>query len=178
MTMKSNFKSLTMVFTALAIIGTTTLVSCEKDATLTGKSSAQNDTVIAQANNVEINLNQNDRELFAKSLAKRFANESLSFSELNNAIHVVAGYGLDENLKFYDILNTDNSVFLLPSQQVNKLRSALEKGIDLSVYGLTENNYYGDLQFYWPYHDDWDKQTTPVICCAPEDKDAPSVTGY
>ena len=176
--MKSNFKSLTMVFTALAIIGTTTLVSSEKDATLTGKSSAQNDTAIAQANNVEINLNQNDRELFAKSLAKRFANESLSFSELNNAIHVVAGYGLDENLKFYDILNTDNSVFLLPSQQVNKLRSALEKGIDLSVYGLTENNYYGDLQFYWPYHDDWDKQTTPVICFAPEDKDAPSVTGY
>ena len=83
--MKSNFKSLTMVFTALAIICTTTLVSCEKDATLTGKSSAQNDTAIAQANNVEINLNQNDRELFAKSLAKRFANESLSFSELNNA---------------------------------------------------------------------------------------------
>lgn len=176
--MKSNFKSFTLVFAAFASISATIFVSCDKDATITRESSVQKADAPVKGDNGKLNLNQNDRELFAKNLAISFANAPQSFSELNSAIHVVVGYGLDENLKLYDILNTDNSVFLSSSCQVNTLRSVLEESIDLSKYGFTDNNYYSNLQLYWPYHDDWNKKTTPVICFAPENETIESVIGY
>lgn len=176
--MRSNLKTLAMAVTALVAIGSTTLVSCEKDSILTRESSVQKVDASVKGCSGSLNLNQNDRELFARSLATSFAKAPQSYSELNSAIHVVVGYGLDENLKLYDVLNTDNSVFLPSSCLVNTLRSAIEESIDLSAYGLMDNNYYGNLQLYWPYHDDWDTKTTPVICFAPEDENTESVTGY
>lgn len=176
--MRSNFKTLAMAVTALVAIGSTTLVSCEKDSILTRESFVQKVDASVKGCSGSLNLNQNDRELFARSLATSFARAPQSYSELNSAIHVVVGYGLDENLKLYDVLNTDNSVFLPSSCLVNTLRSAIKESIDLSEYGFTDNNYYGNLQLYWPYHDDWDTKTTPVICFAPEDENTESVTGY
>lgn len=163
---------------AIFAIGSVAIVSCEKE------SNSLKDNVAVSHNQrfcdvrKNLKLNKSDRESIAREITMRFGQNNAIFAELNNAIHVVTEYGLDENLKLYDILQPEKSVFLASATSVANLRSAIGENNPLAGYGFSESDYYGDLQFYWPYHDDWDKTTTPIICFAPENENAESTTGF
>lgn len=160
---------------AILTIGPATLVSCNKDADEDHIYSTQN---FKKKSPGKLNLSSDEREAFAQVLAEELGRNWEAFSELNAAIQTVTEYGMDENLTMFDILNTEKSVFLESPEQVAILRSILNDCKVLERYGFNVDDFYGELQFYWPYHNHWDNATTPVICFAPEDESAQTVTGY
>ena len=112
-----------------------------------------------------------------------------SFNELNeiNIIHSSIQrsilFGLDENLRFNEILDNKASKIigddlkrkLLNSNSITKLGINLKStnSQDLRSF-LLEN----DLQIYWPYSEYWDGVTLPVITFIPEDITAGSNMGF
>ncbi len=103
-------------------------------------------------------------ELIAADLINAInLNPEIAF-EINSAISKIVDYGLDENLTFYDILNTSNSVFFHTDEEFLNLKQSInEKTLsDLGLYN--PSNYYFNLNIYWGYHDSWDKNTMPIIC--------------
>lgn len=170
-----NYKKIMIAAAAILTIGPATLVSCNKDADEDHIYSTQN---FKKKSPGKLNLSSDEREAFAQVLAEELGRNWEAFSELNAAIQTVTEYGMDENLTMFDILNTEKSVFLESPEKVAVLRSILNDCKVLERYGFNVDDFYGELQFYWPYHDDWDKTITPVICFAPEDESAQTVTGY
>lgn len=171
----AKYKKTMIVLSTIMAIGTSILVSCNKNA---DELTPHINDRLKNSPQRRLKLNSEERELFAKTLAKKLGENKNAFSELNDAIHAVTEYGLDENLKMFDILNTEESVFLESPNQVRILRSILNDCNILDEYEFNSSDYYSDLQFYWPYHDKWDKETTPVICFAPEDDTTKTVTGF
>lgn len=83
-------------------------------------------------------------------------------------------YGLDEEYRFTDMLRPESSKIqrnsnqsLLVTRMSEKLgdQSDLSKNIDVSLdfFNLLSNN---DVQIYWPFSDNWDGSTLPIILCA------------
>lgn len=168
--MKTNFKIFIVAIAAIITISSLALASCEKE-----KSSVY----IAKGGNELLNLKNTERQYFAELLATRLYENMQVFNELNEAIHLInTEYGMDENLTFYDIMNTDKSVFLTSSSCVEMLRTAFNDSDVLNEFNLTEDNFYMNLQFYWPYHDEWDKSCIPTICFAPTDNLADTTMGF
>ncbi|MBQ2375469.1 MAG: hypothetical protein II298_02230 [Bacteroidales bacterium] len=117
-------------------------------------------------------------ESFALDFAKYIQANPNALTTLNEAIHKVVGYDLDENLTFYDILQFNNSVFFgsEDSDIINLGRGiSAEKLKDL---GYNSTNYYGGLNIYWGYHDEWDGETLPIIGYVEDGKETINIKGY
>ena len=117
-------------------------------------------------------------ESFALDFAKYIQANPNALTTLNEAIHKVVGYDLDENLTFYDILQFNNSVFFgsEDSDIINLGRGiSAEKLKDL---GYNSTNYYGGLNIYWGYHDEWDGKTLPIIGYVEDGKETINIKGY
>ena len=117
-------------------------------------------------------------ESFALDFAKYIQANPSALTTLNEAIHKVVGYDLDENLTFYDILQFNNSVFFgsEDSDIINLGRGiSAEKLKDL---GYNSTNYYGGLNIYWGYHDEWDGKTLPIIGYVEDGKETIKIKGY
>lgn len=117
-------------------------------------------------------------ESFALDFAKYIQANPNALTTLNEAIHKVVGYDLDENLTFYDILQFNNSVFFgsEDSDIINLGRGiSAEKLKDL---GYNSTNYYGGLNIYWGYHDEWDGKTLPIIGYVENGKETINIKGY
>ncbi len=181
--MKQNNRYRTLLTTALFLAaaittGSLALVSCEKEQPADNNINMPTSKKGSKRGDTLIKLKDSDRQEFSYHLAQTLFENMDAFKELNENIHfIVTEYGLDENLKIYDIMNTNKSVFLNSSSQVKSLRAAFKKSNVLKEYDLTADSFYEDLQLYWPYHDEWDG-STPVICFAPEDYTADEVKGY
>ena len=117
-------------------------------------------------------------EPFALDFAKYIQANPSALTTLNKAIHKVVGYDLDENLTFYDILQFNNSVFFgsEDSDIINLGRGiSAEKLKDL---GYNSTNYYGGLNIYWGYHDEWDGETLPIIGFVEDGNETIKIKGY
>ena len=115
---------------------------------------------------------------FALDFAKYIQANPNALTTLNEAIHKVVGYDLDENLTFYDILQFNNSVFFgsEDSDIINLGRGiSAEKLKDL---GYNSTNYYGGLNIYWGYHDEWDGETLPIIGFVEDGNETIKIKGY
>ena len=158
----------------ITTIGSLTITSCEKEKY------SVNSTSTPVPNGVKLQkLGNTERQYFAELLAASLYENMQVFIELNKAIHfITTEYGMDENLTFYDVMNTDKSVFLTSSSSVELLRSAFDQNDILKMFNLSEDNFYMNLQFYWPYHDKWDMSSIPTICFAPEDDDEEETIGF
>ncbi|MDX9799598.1 MAG: hypothetical protein RBT05_12170 [Bacteroidales bacterium] len=127
----------------------------------TNEDDFQNETINLSKKKETSNIST---ELIAADLINAInLNPEIAF-EINSAISQIVDYGLDENLTFYDILNTSNSVFFHTDQEFLSLKQSInEKTLsDLGLYN--PSNYYFNLNIYWGYHDSWDKNTLPIIC--------------
>lgn len=96
---------------------------------------------------------------------------------LNEAISQVVRFGLDENLTVYDVLKTENSVFFNDTQLTEQVKDAFNEN-DLAELGFNANNFYGGLNIYWGYHDDWDGKTIPVIGFLDETTTETKINGF
>lgn len=156
------------------IIGGPLFASCDKATDINTAGLEQSKGTTSQ-----LKIDEKTRQEVAASIALAMGSSHQAIQELNNAINtVVTYYGLDEILTFYDILNTKNSVFLSEDFPITNLVDVLSKLEIIGLPDFDENNYYGNLLLYWPFHDNWDKKTTPIICFAPMDESATSAIGY
>ena len=173
--MKKNIKFFAVAIAAIMTIGSIAFISCDKEK----ENNYSNERYIANDNaSKTITLSDAQRLNYAQLLATKMSLHPYSYKELNYAISVVNSYGVDEHLAFFDILYTQESKFLLPNIPISNLRNALVETRIAEDCGLTHDNFYGNLQLYWPYHDNWDDTTTPVIIFIPVNENATTVTGY
>lgn len=137
------------------VVGTALFTSCEK--------ADEFNSTNAQYEAKSLETNVSTRQI-AQELAEAMRQNSEIATEIHSAIATVVDYGLDENITFYDILNTDKSVFLKSNASVSNLRSAINVSTLQSLGLGSADNYYGNLNIYWGYHDQWDETTMPTIC--------------
>ena len=160
-------------FVAKLVACCLTLMACNKEPIVSDTHSP------IQNPKLKINLlGDTEREGIAQTIAYSFGNDISVFRELNHAICRVVECGLDESVTFFDIFNTSNSVFLPEDFSIERLRRALSASNIVIDNELSDDDYYSNLQFYWPYHDDWDTTTLPAICFAPINKAAGNVKGF
>lgn len=101
-------------------------------------------------------------KIFAKKLAYAMQKNPNIIKTINNSVDIISSYGLDENLTVFDILNTDKSVFF-SKDNFGDLKSVFSIE-ELKNAGFSSDDYYGNLNIYWGYHDDWDGKTNPIVC--------------
>lgn len=166
--MKRNIKRIAL----LAIFAGAFMSSCTEDEFLTEEEVGTHHSYL-KTENVPTTT-----ESFALDFAKYIQANPNALTTLNEAIHKVVGYDLDENLTFYDILQFNNSVFFgsEDSDIINLGRGiSAEKLKDL---GYNSTNYYGGLNIYWGYHDEWDGKTLPIIGYVEDGKETINIKGY
>ncbi|MEE0890151.1 MAG: hypothetical protein U0L57_08105 [Bacteroidales bacterium] len=166
--MKRSFKRIAL----LAIFAGAFMSSCTEDEFLTEEEVGTHHSYL-KTENVPTST-----EPFALDFAKYIQANPNALTTLNEAIHKVVGYDLDENLTFYDILQFNNSVFFgsEDSDIINLGRGiSAEKLKDL---GYNSTNYYGGLNIYWGYHDEWDGKTLPIIGYVEDGKETINIKGY
>ncbi|MEE1221741.1 MAG: hypothetical protein U0K59_07940 [Bacteroidales bacterium] len=166
--MKRSFKRIAL----LAIFTGAFMSSCTEDEFLTEEEVGTHHSYL-KTENVPTST-----ESFALDFAKYIQANPSALTTLNEAIHKVVGYDLDENLTFYDILQFNNSVFFgsEDSDIINLGRGiSAEKLKDL---GYNSTNYYGGLNIYWGYHDEWDGKTLPIIGYVENGKETINIKGY
>ncbi|MDR0732633.1 MAG: hypothetical protein LBF08_01035 [Dysgonamonadaceae bacterium] len=118
----------------------------------------------------------------AKLLSGLTTNQEIA-TEVRAGVERSLTYGLDEELRFTDILQPKRSRLgennllaesvknlLDDHNATNGLRSS---GNDLEAFLLNEN-----VQIYWPYSENWDGEETPVITFDPGTENADKVIAY
>ena len=166
--MKRNIKRIAL----LAILTGAFMSSCTEDEFLTEEEVGTHHSYL-KTENVPTST-----EPFALDFAKYIQANPNALTTLNEAIHKVVGYDLDENLTFYDILQFNNSVFFgSEDSDITNLGRGIsaEKLKDL---GYNSTNYYGGLNIYWGYHDEWDGKTLPIIGYVENGKETINIKGY
>ena len=166
--MKRNIKRIAL----LAIFTGAFMSSCTEDEFLTEEEVGTHHSYL-KTENVPTST-----ESFALDFAKYIQANPNALTTLNEAIHKVVGYDLDENLTFYDILQFNNSVFF-GSEDSDIIN--LGRGISaerLKDLGYNSTNYYGGLNIYWGYHDEWDGKTLPIIGYVEDGKETINIKGY
>lgn len=166
--MKINIKRIAL----LAIFAGAFMCSCTEDEFLTEEGVGIHHSYL-KTENVPTST-----EPFALDFAKYIQANPNALTTLNEAIHKVVGYDLDENLTFYDILQFNNSVFFgSEDSDITNLGRGIsaEKLKDL---GYNSTNYYGGLNIYWGYHDEWDGKTLPIIGFVEDGKETIKIKGY
>ena len=166
--MRRNIKRIAL----LAIFAGAFMSSCTEDEFLTEEEVGTHHSYL-KTENVPTST-----ESFALDFAKYIQANPNALTTLNEAIHKVVGYDLDENLTFYDILQFNNSVFF-GSEDSDIIN--LGRGISaerLKDLGYNSTNYYGGLNIYWGYHDEWDGKTLPIIGFVEDGKETIKIKGY
>ena len=131
-------KNKTILFAVAAILvaGSSFFTSCNKEDDFNSTN--------GQYETKSLGTNISTRQI-AQELTEAIKMNPEIATEIHSAIATVVDYGLDENITFYDILNTDKSVFLKSDANISNLRSAINVST-LQNLGLgSADNYYGNL---------------------------------
>lgn len=99
-------------------------------------------------------------------------------NEVYNAVSTALNYGLDEEYKFAEIMNPENSKITLRSSGSSLLYDRISRQLSDglrsgSVEEADKNDLLGilsdeQLQIYWPYSEDWDGKSLPVVTFDPQ----------
>lgn len=154
---------------AMVLIACCTLASCNEEL--------ENEVMFDNAyQNKKVEVKQSTKQI-AYSLATYLYSNQAEVTKLHQAISIMVSYGLDENLPVYDILSTNNSVFFTDASLFLNLRQAFDEDV-LKSMGLSSSNYYGDLNVYWGYHDEWKGNTMPIIAYLDGNSTEDSIYGF
>jgi hypothetical protein len=166
--MKRNIKRIAL----LAIFTGAFMSSCTEDEFLTEEEVGTHHSYL-KTENVPTST-----ESFALDFAKYIQANPSALTTLNEAIHKVVGYDLDENLTFYDILQFNNSVFFESEySDITNLGSGISAE-RLKDLGYNSTNYYGGLNIYWGYHDEWDGESLPIIGYVKDGNETTKIKGF
>lgn len=167
--MKKSIRYISTLFLAVSFV----LVSCQKE---TGANiSTGDDSAIAGK---ALSLDPEQRQHAAQMLAMSLANHPDAYAQLNDVIAMVRSYGVDENIYVYDILHREHSKFIPAHLEIEELVNAINEAELLANCGVEGRPYFDNLQLYWPYHNDWDRVTPPVVVFEPETIDFTEITGF
>lgn len=167
--MEKSIRYISTLFLAVSFV----LVSCQKE---TGANiSAGDDSAFAGK---ALSLDSEQRQHAAQMLAMSLANHPDAYAQLNDVIATVRSYGVDENIYVYDILHRQYSKFIPAHLEIDMLVLAIQEAELLANCGVEGQPYFDNLQLYWPYHNDWDRVTPPVVVFEPEAISIPMVTGF
>ncbi len=106
---------------------------------------------------------------------------------VHKAIRNAVSQGLDEVYYLVEYVSpqieTNKISKELPTETSLKLSNICNKNLtnelsSESIAAPEQVSITENLQIYWPYSDEWDGHTPPVIAFAPEDKNATFTTGY
>lgn len=111
-------------------------------------------------------------------------------SEVHSAVTSSLNYGIDEDYYFREILdnskyskivsksastrNEFSSLGELMKKYVLSASTRTEKNDEIDLNSLAES----DIQIYWPYSENWDGKSMPVITFTPEDENQEWNYGY
>lgn len=105
-------------------------------------------------------------------------------NEVKIGIDRSVNYGLDEEYRFADMLSPSNSKLCrmgntssLIQKMSDKISHSLLKS-SISSSDFFEYLSQNDIQIYWPYSEDWDGETLPVITFNPENGNEDWNYGY
>lgn len=102
---KNNMNKIILAaLSAILFMGTSVLTSCNKDDDGTSPISKK-----VTLNDVP--FDNESTEVFARNIAEAILENPEIVKEIHTGVSSVVSYGLDENLTFFDILNTEESVF-------------------------------------------------------------------
>lgn len=108
-------------------------------------------------------------------------NDINACKEVKSIVELSIEYGRDEDARFRDLIGTEQSVFFKQSPQ---LKSPLFNRSFSKIYVSQENDSTSsyltdnDIQIYWPYSENWDGVTIPVVTFAPLDKNVTDIMAY
>lgn len=124
----------------------------------------------------KVKLEESNLSAVASMLSKISVNNE-TCNEVHKAVTQALDYGLEESYYFQEILNNKTKINktrsnsqllgdLISSYYKNSTKRLLNSdSTDLET--LANSN----IQIYWPYSENWDGKTLPVITFAPEDED-------
>jgi len=162
-------KNKSLIFCTLigAFLSSTLFTSCEKDDTSSFK---ETNDIGLTAEQIKQKENLNSIALIVLDIA----DSKEIFNEVHSAVIISLNYGLDEQYRFKDILYpTESKIPSLKSTKIgnfgtkfrdairtNRLKSTSSE--DIETFILSE-----DVQIYWPYSQNWDGVSEPVITFDP-----------
>lgn len=160
-------KKLHLGFLAIAIM----FGSCDKE---NPSFMSQSDQLVEETANTKPLEERTDLSAIASMLSNISINKDVC-QEVHNAVNNAMYNGLEESYYFQEILGKSNKVTTrsgsisllgaLIKDYSSSTRSADADAVNLDL--LAES----DVQIYWPYSEDWDGETLPVITYAPENED-------
>ena len=162
-----------MIAVTIASVFILTFCSCNKQGDV-----IQNKEYTTTNDAKTLILTNAQRDIIAQNFALAMGQHPNSYTELYNAISHVHYYGVDEIVYLYDIIHPELSVFLPSSQPLTNLTEAIIASNLLIDCNVLNSPYLGQLQFYWPYMDDWDHLVSPIIIFEPTNSDNTIVHGY
>lgn len=163
----------TLIYASIAVLSLGLYACNSSDEPMVPQSSPQ-----SSDNNVSEDSENIARLMASIPLNKEIMNEV--FSATQNGLE----NGIEESYYFADVLSESStksasraSSTSLESVLGRELRSALNKSRsgDQVDIDLLQN---GDYQIYWPYSEDWDGKTLPVITFVPKDENQLWNYGY
>lgn len=154
---------------AIALIASCALVSCNEEVD-------EFDNQNSSFNNKTTVITQSTKEV-AYTFANYLKDNPAVVNDLHQAIEKVVSYDLDENLTVYDALQPQNSVFFNSPSELGSIGKAFDESA-LNKEGYTSANYYGGLNIYWGYCDEWDGKTMPIIAYVDPNITAKKINGY
>ena len=162
-------KNKSLIFCTLigAFLSSTLFTSCEKDDTSSFK---ETNDIGLTAEQIKQKENLNSIALIVLDIA----DSKEIFNEVHSAVNISLNYGLDEQYRFKDILYpTESKIPSLKSTKINDFGTKFKDAIrtnrlksssseDIETFILSE-----DVQIYWPYSQNWDGVSEPVITFDP-----------
>lgn len=168
-------KKIIVLFSYIAMV--LVIPSCIQDDYMMDKDNLAIDTSEG-TNNIE-GLSSYDSEQM-KRIAEILADMDLSqeiIQEVHNSVTTGLKKGLEEAYFFKEILSEDPQNNIITRSSSEKLGTRLREYIqktrvignedadDVDLYAMENSN----LQIYWPYSEDWDGYTKPIVTYFPED---------
>ena len=165
-----------LLLLSLSAIVVFSVTSCEKTDKDILSASNNNDESFCEK--LSPLLTDNVRRSIAKQFAATLSLNTAATAELHNAIDIAYQYGVDEFIYVYDSLVQQNSKFLGSNVSLTNIRNVVMSSNIINLCRVNNYPYVGNLQFYWPYHDDWDGVTPPYVIFEPLITNSNVVMGY
>ncbi|MGM5631142.1 hypothetical protein O2K51_09580 [Apibacter raozihei] len=139
----------------------TIFVACNEDFN-------QTDSNLGTSNNINLSTDKKMLEEVAVLLSN--LNLDLEdYKEIHQSISQSLEYGLDECYYFREILNFNQNNKIINTTN-SSLKQKLTNSLSLSRNNILDKLTNSNIQIYWPYSEDWDQKTIPVITFADDNK--------
>ena len=158
---------------AAMVLAVVSLAACQKD----NEKTAADKQASAARPSKTLTLSDAEREQIAQNFALAM-DDANAYSQLWTAVDEVYNLGAGEKVYFYDILNPTLSKFLSDDLPLSSLQQAVNLSGILVSCGVNGQQYMGNLQIYWPFHDDWDGIVTPTVIFAPNNMSTDVLHGF